>query len=310
MITKERAQYILDVFKSLKILVIGDVMLDHYLFGNVERISPEAPVPVVEAMSEEYRLGGAANVANNLASLNVNTYICGIVGDDQANKILSSKLKESNIENLNIISHKPTIQKTRIIASHQQLLRIDWEDKTPFSDFNKIINNTPKNIDGIIVSDYAKGTITKELTKYLVKHYDFVAADPKPAHKEFYKNMTLITPNEKEAKGMYKEEDINILGKSLKQELNLKYLAITLGPKGVAFFEDSAVHTYKSVAREVYDVTGAGDTFIATIVASLLAGAKTFEACDLANIAAGIVVSKIGSATTNYQEILENVSNC
>lgn len=306
-LSPERAKSIIDSFRNLNILVIGDVMLDHYLFGNVERISPEAPVPVVEVISEEYRLGGAANVANNLSSLGVKAYICGVVGDDNANSILSLKLKENNIENLNIITDKPTIQKTRIIASHQQLIRIDWEDKTPFLDFKKIIEKIPKHIDGIIISDYAKGIITKELAQYLVKHYDFVAADPKPSHKHFYENMTIITPNEKEAKEMSKEDDIISLGKNLKQELNLKYLAITLGPRGVAFFEDGAIHTYEATAKEVYDVTGAGDTFMAVLVSSLLAGAKTDEACMLANIAAGIVVSKIGSATTTESEIIQSL---
>ncbi len=306
-LTKERAKDIFYNFKSKKIAVIGDVMLDHYLFGNVERISPEAPVPVVEVLSEEYRLGGAANVASNLASLNVNTYICGVVGDDNANKILSRELKEKNIGNLNVITDKPTTQKTRIIASHQQLIRIDWEDKSPFLDFNKIIDILPKDIDGIIISDYAKGLITKDLVQSLTKKYDFVAADPKPSHKDFYRNLTLITPNEKEAKAMAFEDDVFSIGKSLKQELNLEYLAITLGPKGVAFFEDSAIHTYEAVAKEVYDVTGAGDTFIAVLVASILAGAKTYEACELANIAAGIVVSKIGAASTTQEEILYNI---
>jgi ADP-heptose synthase, bifunctional sugar kinase/adenylyltransferase len=304
---KKRASEILDAFKSLKIAVVGDVMLDHYLFGNVERISPEAPVPVVEVLSEEYRLGGAANVASNLSHLGVNTYLCGVVGDDNANIIMSKKLKELNIENLNIISDKPTTQKTRIIASHQQLIRIDWEDKSPFLDFKQILDKLPKDIDGIIVSDYAKGLITKDLVEALTKTYSFVAADPKPSHKQFYHNVTLLTPNEKEARTMLNEEDIVTLGKSLKTELNLTYLAITLGPKGVAFFEDDAIHTYSAKAKEVYDVTGAGDTFIAVLTASLLAGAKTNEACEIANTAAGIVVSKIGAASTTKEEILENL---
>ena len=304
---KKRAKEILDAFKSLKIAVVGDVMLDHYLFGNVERISPEAPVPVVEVLSEEYRLGGAANVASNLASLNVQTFLCGIVGNDNANIIMSKRLKELNIENLNIISDKPTTQKTRIIASHQQLIRIDWEDRTPFLDFKIILDKLPKDVDGIIVSDYAKGTITENLCQALVKHYPFVSADPKPHHKNFYRNLSVITPNEKEAKAMLNEEDILTLGKNLKTELNLTYLAITLGPKGVAFFEDGAVHTYSAKAKEVYDVTGAGDTFLAVLTAALLAGAKTNEACELANTAAGIVVSKIGAASTTMEEILENI---
>ncbi len=304
---KKRAREILEAFKSLKIAVIGDVMLDHYLFGNVERISPEAPVPVVEVISEEYRLGGAANVASNLASLHVKTYLCGVVGDDSANTIMSKRLKELDIENLNIISSKPTIQKTRIIASHQQLIRIDWEDRTPFQDFKMILERLPKDIDGVIVSDYAKGTITKDLCEALVKSYPFVSGDPKPSHKHFYRGFSVITPNEKEAKAMFPEEDIFVLGKSLKTELNLTYLAITLGPKGVAFFEDGAVHTYSAKAKEVYDVTGAGDTFLAVLTASLLSGAKTSEACELANTAAGIVVSKIGAASTTVDEILENI---
>ncbi len=304
---KKRAKEILEAFKRLKIAVVGDVMLDHYLFGNVERISPEAPVPVVEVLSEEYRLGGAANVASNLASLEVKTFLCGVVGDDNANAIMSKKLKELNIENLNIISDKPTTQKTRIIASHQQLIRIDWEDKTPFLDFKQILDKLPKDVDAVIISDYAKGTITRELCESLTRYYPFVSGDPKPSHKSFYQNFTLITPNEKEAKAMLYEDDIFILGKSLKNELNLTYLAITLGPKGVSFFEDGAVHTYSARAKEVYDVTGAGDTFLAVLTASLLAGAKTSEACELANTAAGIVVSKIGAASTTKEEILENL---
>ncbi len=309
MITKERAIELLDRFKSLKILVVGDIILDHYLFGVVERISPEAPVPVFEVRSEEYRLGGAANVANNIVSFGAKSYLSGIVGDDKESIILSKKLKNSNIESILFCDKtRPTTKKTRVIAMNQQLIRIDQEEthysSKEFIDF--LDENIPKDINGIIISDYAKGVITKELVEGIVLKGIFVSVDPKPSHKHFYKGATIMTPNEKEAFLMgYPEKDINKIGFSLKDELGLKALVITMGPKGAVLYSDSnSIKSFPSKAKEVYDVTGAGDTFISMLTLSLLAGASYEEALELSNIAAGIVVGKIGSATASCEEIL------
>lgn len=316
---KNRLIKIIEQFNNKKILVIGDVMLDKYIWGEVSRISPEAPVQVVKVEKESYAPGGAANVANNVAALNGTTYMIGIVGNDEANKILVSELKSRKINTDGIIEdkNKPTIQKVRVIGKGQQLLRFDYEKKGYLDENfeNKIFDFVLKriqNIDAIIISDYAKGVITKQLAKKLIKLANekkkTIIIDPKPKHKDFYKNATLITPNNKEACEMLNvdeedEEGIINAGKKLLEEFN-SHLIITRGEKGMTIFEkNDEITNIPTKAKEVYDIIGAGDTVVATLALALASNATLKEAAILANYAAGIVVGKIGTSTVTTEEI-------
>lgn len=308
----------LEQFKNKKILVIGDIMLDKYIWGEVSRISPEAPVQVVKVEKESYAPGGAANVANNVAALNGITYMIGIVGNDNANQILISELKNRKINTDGIlqVQHKPTIQKVRVIGKGQQLLRFDYEKKGYLDQgmekkiFDFVVKRI-QNIDAIIISDYAKGVITKNLAEQLIKLANekkkIVIIDPKPRHKDFYKNATLITPNNNEACEMLnvEEENENIIkvGKKLLERLNAP-LIITKGEKGMTIFEKNGeITNIPTKAKEVYDIVGAGDTVVATLALALASNATLKEAATLANYAAGITVGKVGTSTVKVEEI-------
>ncbi|MBL7055061.1 D-glycero-beta-D-manno-heptose-7-phosphate kinase [Candidatus Woesearchaeota archaeon] len=310
---------ILDQFKNKKVLVIGDLMLDKYIWGEVSRVSPEAPVQVVKVSKESYAPGGAANVANNVAALNGKTYMIGLVGNDEANETLISELKKKQINTEGIIedNNRPTIQKIRVIGKGQQLLRFDYEKKDYLDEGKekKILDFVIKriqNIDAIIISDYAKGVITKNLAEKLIKLANekkkIIIIDPKPEHKKFYKNATLITPNNKEACEMLNVEEknddsINKVGKRLLEELNA-HIVITKGEKGIAIFEkNSEITNIPTKAKEVYDIIGAGDTVVATLALALASNATLKEAAILANYAAGITVGKVGTSTVTTEEI-------
>lgn len=310
--TKRRASEILERVKGLKVLVVGDLILDRYLYGRVERISPEAPVPVVEVEREEVRLGGAGNVANNLVSLGAKTYIAGVVGDDRGGDLILSMLRERGIEPLLVIDRRPTTEKTRVVSRSQQLLRIDREER------KRIQGKTLKKIreivaevecDGIVVSDYAKGVITEEVMKAVKEKGVFFAVDPRPINRELYTGADLMTPNEKELREMtdpLSDETTEALGKKLKEKLLLDTLVVTRGPKGMTLFREGIRH-FPARAKEVYDVTGAGDTVVASLLAFHLAGAGWDEACELANICAGIVVGEFGTATVKPEEVLREL---
>ncbi len=308
---------ILNNFKQKNILVIGDIMLDKYIFGNVERISPEAPVQVVEVKKENYLPGGAANVANNIAALNANAFMVGIVGDDNEANILMNELKKRNINTEGIITdtEKPTTHKVRILGQKQQLLRIDYEKRDYLNKEieNNIINfikSKIEDIDAIIISDYAKGIITKELIKNIkqIATNKIIIIDPKPKHKDFYSDVTLITPNLKEAKEMTNKENIEEIGKQLIQELNTPIL-ITRGEEGMSLFDKQETTNIPTKAKEVYDVSGAGDTTVATLALALTSGATLKQAAILANHAAGITVGKVGTSTVSIKEIEESLEN-
>ncbi|MDP3766178.1 MAG: D-glycero-beta-D-manno-heptose-7-phosphate kinase [Nanoarchaeota archaeon] len=322
---KQRLLKILENFKNKKILVVGDIMLDKYIWGDVSRISPEAPVQVVNVLKETYAPGGASNVASNASALNGKVFIAGIIGNDEAKDILLEELKKNgiNAEGIFIDNDKPTTQKVRIIGRSQQLLRVDYEKK---EHIHKNIENSIitflegmiKDIDVVVISDYAKGVITEEIINKLVqiaRNYNkAVIVDPKPKHRDLYSNVTLITPNNAEASEMTDIEDssddaVLEMGSKLLRYLNTNVL-ITRGEKGMSLFEkDGNIKQIPTKAKEVYSIIGAGDTVVATIALAIASGANLEEAATLANIAAGIKVGKIGTASVSIEEIKKEIEN-
>ncbi|MFN7065722.1 MAG: bifunctional heptose 7-phosphate kinase/heptose 1-phosphate adenyltransferase [Aquificaceae bacterium] len=307
---RDKVLGILESFKGLRLLVVGDLILDRYVFGKVERISPEAPVPVVEVQREEFRLGGAGNVAHNLVSLGIKTYLLGVVGQDYGKHIVRGLLKEAGIEDLTIEDlQRPTTEKTRIIGLSQQLLRIDYEDRKVIKgkSLRRLLEGLDVEVDGLVVSDYAKGVVCKELMDRIRERRLFFSVDPRPQNKNLYVGASLMTPNEKEAKSMAdKEDSLQGLGWRLKRELNLGTLTITLGPKGIALF-DKEFKVFPARTKQVYDVSGAGDTVVAVLTACALSGVGWDTACELANLCAGIVVGKLGTAVVRPEEIMQSL---
>jgi D-glycero-beta-D-manno-heptose-7-phosphate kinase len=295
--------------KDLKILVVGDVMLDRYIFGRVERISPEAPVPVVEVEREEFRLGGASNVANNLANLGVRTYLAGVVGADYGRHILRGLMKSAGIEDLTVEDpQRPTTEKARVVSLSQQLLRIDWEDKRLVEGkvLKELLERLDVNVDGVIVSDYAKGVVCQRLMERIKEKKVFISIDPRPVNKHLYFGADLMTPNEKEAKQMDGDKPVETLGWKLKEELGLKTLVITLGAKGMSLFDREHLH-FPARAKQVYDVSGAGDTVVAVLTSAYMATKDWSIACQLANLCAGIVVGKLGTVPITLEEVIKEI---
>jgi len=311
-------------FKNKKILVIGDIILDRYIFGKVVRISPEAPVPVVEVYEEQYRLGGAANVANNIIALGGIVYLCGIIGKGSAGRIVRDLLAERGIQQDFIFEDmRRTTVKTRIIGGNQQIVRFDIEERKRLEGkakeiFLSMIKNGLNNFDAVIVSDYRKGVVSEELFRILVNHKkkngSFIAVDPKVGHFRLYKQVSLITPNIAEASHgaeveIKDEKTLVKAGFNLLKKLACDSVLITRGEEGMSLFEkqnsDVNVTHLPTVAKKVFDVTGAGDTVIATITLAHVAGAPLVDAAKIANVAAGIVVGKIGTATATKEEIME-----
>ena len=335
-----RFQTIVKNFLGKKILVVGDLILDQYIKGNVSRISPEAPVPIVLQEGQPvYNPGGAANVANNLQRLGAQLTLAGRVGKDPEGKLLIKDLKKRKILTDGIFIDKkiPTSLKTRIIAHHQQILRLDRELAADFGDdeLNRsLIDFVHKHIDSfdaIIISDYGKGVINSVLLSNVCalscRKKKIITVDPKVEHFSFYKGVTAITPNRRETENAIRnikithnagrkfpvntdrlvtDKDIHLAGQALLKYLDLEALLITLGEEGMRLFErDKAPVHIRTQAQEVYDVTGAGDTVISVFTLSLTAGATKKEAADLANHAAGIVVQKIGAVAVTPQELLK-----
>ncbi|GAB6066635.1 D-glycero-beta-D-manno-heptose-7-phosphate kinase [Aquifex pyrophilus] len=310
MLDLRRVEELLEKLTSLRILVVGDIILDTYLKGRVERVSPEAPVPILEVEGEEFRLGGAANVAKNLSSLGVETYLCGVIGKDEGGRIIRELCEESGINFFPVEDERPTTKKTRVVAMNQQLLRIDWESRERIRGkaLEKILDFVKNlKVDAVIVSDYAKGVITDELMKEILKKEVFTSVDPRPKNKYLYRNVDLVTPNEKELKAMTGEGEVESLGRRLKEELSLKTLIVTRGEKGMSLFLDKEVKHFPARARKVYDVTGAGDTVIASITAFKTAGATWEECCELGNVCAGIVVGEFGTASVTPEKLLREI---
>ena len=302
------------------ILVIGDLILDHYIWGQCERISPEAPVQVIEVAKETLNLGGACNVANNLVALECEVFICGMVGKDEAGTKLKETLESLHIHTQGIYYNlnRPTTQKSRIIAAHQQVIRVDREDKSPISqegeefilNFSKTLIESHK-IDCIILSDYQKGVLSENLTQNLIKIAKDsklkILIDPKGKDYSKYKGATLLTPNKKEAKeatGIQIVDDSTLLLalQNLKKSCNLEYSLITLSEDGIGILDDK-LHKLPTIAKEVFDVTGAGDTVIAALAFMLAQNEDILSSIQFANAAAAVVVGKIGSAVATKQEI-------
>jgi len=316
----------LDRFKKARVLVVGDIMHDVFIWGHVKRISPEAPVPVVEVARETSLLGGSANVVNNIVALGAKAALAGVIGRDPAGDAVLRALDAVKADRTCVhrSPRRPTPVKTRIIAHNQQVVRFDREDKRPLSPDTfqamwRSINRLLPRIDAVIVSDYAKGMISEELMLRLIKlcadKKKLLAVDPKPEHGDWYRGVNIITPNNKEASEMAgfeieTEDDLKKAGKELLDRLQCAAVLITRGEKGMSLFTpETAPVSIPAHAREVYDVTGAGDTVVATLTVALVAGMSLVDAVKAANIAAGIVVGKIGTSIATLDEIKAVVNN-
>ncbi|WP_096909587.1 bifunctional heptose 7-phosphate kinase/heptose 1-phosphate adenyltransferase [Halobacteriovorax marinus] len=322
-ISKDNFKNILNKFSDVgPILVIGDIGLDKYTFGEVKRISPEAPVPVLEVTKEWTTLGLATNISNNLSTLGVSSTICGVVGEDMQASKLESLLEESDLSIWGVVrcSERPTIFKERVTTSSQQICRVDYEDKSGLSASTqeRLIERIKEFIpthSGIIIEDYGKGTLSKETISEVVslarKHNKKVFVDPsRTTPPEFYKGVDLLKPNRIEAELMvsmlgHNTTDVLEMAKILSETLDIEQVVITLGGEGMAIFSrgESKVDIIPTVANEVFDVSGAGDTAISLLSSSLLAGSSLRDACWLGNCGSGVVVAKKGTATVNLEEL-------
>jgi rfaE bifunctional protein kinase chain/domain len=314
-------QKIIKEFRNKRVLVIGDIILDHYIWGRVSRISPEAPVPVVEVTRESFLLGGAANVVHNIVSLGARASVVGIIGEDMAGEALRSMLDQKGVDCSGLfIENRPTTVKTRVIAHNQQVVRFDRED-SKYVDGRILkallthISSALKETDAVIISDYRKGIVTHDLVKGLLmktkKQGLFVAVDPKVGHFNFYKGVSLITPNLCEASlgsGIDIRDDRSLIraGKMMLRKLSLDAALITRGEHGMSLFEKNKITHIPTVAQKVYDVTGAGDTVISAFTLARASGASLEDAAIIANHAAGIVVGEVGTAVVSPEELLES----
>lgn len=308
-------------FPNSKVLVIGDIMMDEFLWGEVSRISPEAPVPIVKVEKETFLLGGAANVVNNLLGLKSQVLLAGVIGPDGMGRRLIRKLQSlgTTTEGIVVEEGRPTAIKTRVIAHHQQVVRVDREKVTPImpktlKTISNIIRKNRLQIKGIIISDYGKGVVSRELMSGLKEIFGQnsipVLVDPKPQNMGWYEGVTLITPNHIEAelavgKKIESEKDLLWAGMHLLKKTKCKSVLITRGQEGMTLFlKDKKVEHIPTVAQKVFDVTGAGDTVIATLVLSLVSGMNTIQACKMANFAAGIVVGEVGTAAVQAGDLI------
>ena len=320
---KKQLQEVISRFSDQPILIVGDLILDQFIWGTVDRISPEAPVPVVKVVKESVHLGGAANVALNLSILKAQPVLVGVVGSDEAGEKLMEELHRQQISSEGIIrnSDQTTTIKTRIIAQHQQVCRTDRESAEPLSQealgqIRDRCQNLLHQAQGIIVSDYAKGVVSPLLVPDLIQDSrgaeKFLAVDPKAGDFSIYRGASLITPNKKEAEkasGVEIVDDASFIqaGQRLLEMTEVGDLLITRGEEGMTLFEDKKHSHIPTVAREVFDVTGAGDTVIASLTLAVAAGASVREAAVLANHAAGVVVGKLGTAAATVDEILLSI---
>jgi rfaE bifunctional protein kinase chain/domain len=307
-------------FGKIEVLVVGDIMLDQFIWGRVSRISPEAPVPVVEVDHETTMLGGAANVVNNIVSLGGKVSVCGAVGDDYIGRQIFSLLNRLgvNINGIVVEDNRPTTLKTRIIAHAQQVVRYDKETREtlkPETTYTILdfIHNRGENLAAIIVSDYGKGVVTRELMeglKDLMSTRDLpLAVDPNVRNFPLYKGVTIITPNHnqaQEAAGIHisDEESLRRVGEALLKSYGCRALLITRGEEGMTLFEGDGGATHiKVMARKVYDVTGAGDTVIATLTLGIASGLDLKSAAYLSNVSAGIVVGEVGTSAVKKDDL-------
>jgi D-glycero-beta-D-manno-heptose-7-phosphate kinase len=311
---------VIDNFKNFQILVIGDIMLDRFVWGKVNRISQEAPVPIVNVKNIDNRLGGAGNVLNNIISLGGNAFLCGLVGNDKDSIYVKEKLESMNLstEGLIIDDTRSTTVKTRVIAQRQQLIRYDFESITKANNnildkIDTIVSMERNNISLIIVSDYGKGVITEDVMSFLKifsSHYNIpLIVDPNVENSMLYKGVDLISPNHHEADKMVNNgQDIEVLGKELLKKIECKSVLITRGKMGMSLFEkDGSITHIMSVAKNVFDVAGAGDTVIATLGLCLASGLDIYNSIYLSNIAAGIVVGEVGTTPIDVHKLKEEL---
>jgi rfaE bifunctional protein kinase chain/domain len=321
-ISKKRAFAIIESFSRSGVLVVGDIMADHFIWGRVSRISPEAPVPVVEVNRDNFMLGGCANVLNNIFAMGGRVYLAGVVGSDETGKKLMTEFGSRGLDAGGVIVEegRPTTLKTRIVAHGQQMVRFDREDRRPVhpNSVRKMlsyIRSIRDELGALVISDYGKGVVTKPLLdgirKMIANRPIFTCVDPKQKDFSLYEGFDIITPNHHEA-GRAAEVEIENgqdhikVGMKLMQEFDFKAILITRGESGMSLFErDGGMrHTaFPTEAREVFDVTGAGDTVIGVLSLCMASGASFREAACLANHAAGIVVGKAGTATVTREEL-------
>ncbi len=307
-------------------MVIGDLMVDEYIWGNVSRVSPEAPVPVVSVTSESLRLGGAGNVVNNIHTLGGKVLLAGIVGNDEMGRKVIHDLHKMGLETKGVIvePERVTTVKTRIIAQHQQVVRYDREITRPIHPENiqqilSLLEGGINELDAVLVSDYGKGVICEPLMERVrsltQRAGKILAVDPKVKNFPLFREVTIITPNHYEAaeatgRWIMSEEDLMTVGRTLLQQLQVQSVLITRGEKGMTLFQHNGeVIHIPTMAKEVYDVTGAGDTVISVLTLAMASGATAKEAAILSNIAAGIVVGEIGTATIKASELEDAVRN-
>ena len=302
-----------------RVLVVGDVMLDEFVWGKVSRISPEAPVPVVWIQSESVMPGGAANVASNIRSLGGRTSVIGVVGQDRWGEQLRGELESQDINTNGLISAaRPTIVKTRVIAHHQQVVRVDREQRDALTSGTvdrliRAVADQLDSVDAVVIEDYGKGVVCRQLLEAVIplarRKGKIITVDPKEDHVDLYHRVTALTPNRSEAGAALGREletnaDVQRGGEELLKKFECEALLVTLGEDGMALFERGGRQVrIPTVAQEVFDVAGAGDTVIATFTLALAAGASMEQAARLANYAAGLVVGKLGVAVVTPQEL-------
>lgn len=317
---QKRLDAIFNGFAAKRIMVVGDLMIDEYIIGQVSRISPEAPVPVIEVSEESHRLGGAANVALNIASLGLEAIMVGVIGDDLAGEKLIHRFEKRNVKADGVvkINNRPTTVKTRIIGDSQHIARVDKELSTYLNpDEEKILGRKVLEIigsvDAIILEDYNKGVLTENLISLIINKANendkIITVDPKFKNFLNYQNVTLFKPNIKETEEalaikVSNDEDLSNAGKSLIQKLQAKAVLITRGAQGMSLFESDGTETHvESKVHEVADVSGAGDTVISTLTAALTSGSTYKEAATLANYAAGIVCEYVGIVPVKKEQL-------
>jgi D-glycero-beta-D-manno-heptose-7-phosphate kinase len=312
---------ILARMRGRRVLVLGDVMLDHFLFGHVERISPEAPVPVVRFEREEYRVGGAANVAHNLLALGAEPRLVGLVGRDEAAARLDSELAAIGLSTGGLVetTERCTTRKLRVVTRrNQQVARIDYESDAPLPEAleQALLDRAAQHVDGaavVLISDYLKGAIGRRVAagtiELAARHGIPVLVDPKVPHIDDYAGATLVTPNHHEAEAVTllrirTDEEARVAARAFRERARCAHVLITRGEQGMWLLEGDRDHVLPATAREVADVTGAGDTVIASMAAAMAAGAPMADAARLANLAAGLKVAKFGAATVTPDELL------
>lgn len=322
LIERERAREIILGFRDIKVLVIGDIMLDQWVWGKVNRISPEAPVPVVEVDYFSYTPGGAANVVNNLCSMGARSAVASVIGEDEFGSKLRDELSLRGVDISGLVpdGSRPTTTKTRIIAHNQQVVRTDLEKKDRISDeiMARIIAYLEEHLSRfgiVVISDYNKGMIVEPLIDYVLKwgkeNGKMVIVGPKPENVKLYKGATLLALNEREAISatggkISDKESLEKVGKMILEENESQAIVITRGEKGMTLFarEEEPFHI-SALASEVFDVSGAGDTVLSTLALALCSGSSFREAVVLSNFAAAVVVKKIGTATVSTSELID-----